>query len=62
MMIIPLSGLRRCPLLSLRGKGGAPGGRAKPLRGCLRVACSAAVGLFLVLSDAGGFQRGSVVI
>ena len=62
MMIIPLSGLRRFPLLSLRGKGDAPSGRAKPLRGCLRVACSAAVGLFLVLSDAGGFQRGWVVI
>ena len=59
-MNIPLSRLRRLPP-SLCGTGDAPSGRAKPLRGCLRVACSAAVGLFLVSSDAGGFRRGWVV-
>ena len=60
-MNIPLSRLRRLPP-SLFGKGDAPSRQAKPLRGCLRVACSTAVGLFLVLSDAGRFQRGWVVI
>ena len=49
------------PSLASR-EGGAPSRRAKPLRGCLRVACSAAVGLFFVSSAAGGFQRGWVVI
>ncbi len=60
-MSIPLSRLRRLSP-SLFGKGDAPSGRAKPFRECPRMACSAAVGLFLVLSDAGGFQRGWVVI
>ena len=59
-MNIPLSRLRRLPP-SLCGKGDAPSGRAKPFRECPRMACSAAVGLFLVLSDAGGFRRGWVV-